>query len=177
METEARRSRQRKSEAGQGLIEVALLLPVLFAVVLLTVDTEWSIFQVQELQDAANGAARATLANGPKDFGGPVCDQNILPAIRQAAAVLPISSGACLQHPAGGQTNVLQLVDGNLKMCITSNPTIYYPSHVTAVVTDRISGLVPLPIFNLTVTATSETTTGSNGVPGTAQASPDPSCP
>jgi Flp pilus assembly protein TadG len=163
------RRRQRGAQAGQGLIELALLIPILMAVVLLTINAEWSIFQVQELQDAANGAVRAMLVNGPHDTGS--CDDKTLSAIRHAAAILPISTAPNqLCSPSPGQTNELVYHDTNLSICITSDPTISSPSHVAVVVTDHLTGLVPISLFNITVTATSETTNGASGVPGTVHA-------
>jgi len=171
-------ARRRKTQAGQGIVEVAVLLPVLLMVVLMTIDVEWSIFEVQQIQGAANGAVRAAVINGPSDVGG-TCDKGnkILNAIRQAGSILPLSSGDQLCMPSSTQTDVLALQDGNITICITSYPTVYLPGHVTAVVHDHLSGLVPMPFFNIPATVTSETTTGSGGVPGTAYPSSDPACP
>ena len=196
----SRHRRWRSPERGQGMIEVALLLPVLIVVFMLTFDAEWSIFQAQGLHDASAAAVRAALVVPDLSAGGTdqdlaaatPCDARILNAVRQAAGItsIPNTASLCIPPinnppsctppgaPAVDHSNVLLYCDGNLSICITADPTVYAPSHVTAVVKDHISGLSVIPLFAAKVTSVSESTTGPTGIPGTAsQAQPDPICP
>jgi Flp pilus assembly protein TadG len=173
------RRRGRFAQAGQGMIELAFVLPIVLTVILLTLNAEWSIFQVQQLRNAAAAAVRATAINSPSDNPPDIvanCDAKVLQSIRQAAPLLPISSSANLCIP-GANTNVLLLHDGSLTICVTADSTVYSPSQVTAVVKDQLPELVPVPLFDLNVTETSDNTVGTAGIPGTVTATPSSICP
>ena len=147
-----------------------MVLGLTLLLIIGVINVEWSIFRVAEIHDAANAAVRAAQTNLPDAAG---CESGVIArSVQHAAPVisLPADSRFCARTFSGrNSTAVMTLSHDSLQICLLEQPTVYAPSHITAVVTDTVSPLGPLGAFTILLRVSGTTTTGAEGIPGTAK--------
>jgi hypothetical protein len=152
---------RRTGEAGQALVEFALVVPVLCVLFLGLVAAAWVLFEYEAVANAAQAGAReaivetALLGSGGCESGQP---RAIEAAVQSGAMIVPVDANALCQS----STNPAELVQvpsaaGEATVTVVGTPSLNPVdlSQVTVTVTLPVTLLRPLPQVHFDITAQS----------------------
>lgn len=165
---------------GQGMVELAVTLPVFILALMSLISGSWLIAQQQSVTNAARSAAREAAIINPlfEDGASTGCAstygeataaqlapaQTIEMAAGQGSAMVPInSSPLCATNGTAASMTSSATQSGTATVTITASPTLASPSTVTATVTyiaNPLGSFWPSAAITLSASATDTVQSG-----------------